>query len=150
MRASLLICLVGYVAFTIALVAPAVADPGSGTGMIRNNRTGAVTDLDTGATAPAPSAVPQEYQAVQPRSYAEQAGAGIGALLNIKQRAADAEAAREVKDRQRYEALRRQDPAAAVKELEAQRLAREERRRNRPVVTNCNAWAPGYATCITK
>src|SRR6267143_343306 len=37
---------------------------------------------------------------------------------------------RAVKDRQRYEALRSEDPAAAAKELEVQRLAREERRRN--------------------
>lgn len=36
---------------------------------------------------------------------------------------------RAAKDRQRYEALRSQDPVAAAKELEAQRLAREERRR---------------------
>lgn len=57
---------------------------------------------------------------------------------------------RAVKDRLRYEALRSQDPAAAAKELEVQRTAREERRRNRPVITNCNAWAPGYATCISR
>lgn len=57
---------------------------------------------------------------------------------------------RAVKDRLRYEALRSQDPAAAAKELEVQRTAREERRRNRPVITNCNAWAPGYATCISQ
>jgi len=57
---------------------------------------------------------------------------------------------RAVKDRLRYEALRSQDPVAATKELEAQRVAREERQRNRPVVTNCNQWAPGYATCISR
>lgn len=37
---------------------------------------------------------------------------------------------RAAKDRRRYEALRSQDPVAAAKELEAQRLAREERRRD--------------------
>ncbi len=57
---------------------------------------------------------------------------------------------RAVKDRLRYEALRSQDPAAAARELEVQRAAREERRRNRPVVTNCNVWAPGHATCISQ
>jgi hypothetical protein len=57
---------------------------------------------------------------------------------------------RAVKDRQRYEALRSQDPAAAAKELEAQRLAREERRRNRPVITNCTAWAADHVTCISQ
>jgi hypothetical protein len=54
------------------------------------------------------------------------------------------------KDRQRYESLRSQDPAAAAKELEAQRAAREERRSNRPVITNCNAWAPDHVTCISQ
>lgn len=37
---------------------------------------------------------------------------------------------RAAKDRQRYEALRSQDPVAAAKELEAQQLARKERRRD--------------------
>jgi len=57
---------------------------------------------------------------------------------------------RAAKDRQRYEALRSQDPAAAAKELEAQRLAREERRRNRPVITNCTKWASDRVTCISQ
>jgi len=57
---------------------------------------------------------------------------------------------RAVKDRQRYEALRSEDPAAAVKELEAQRLAREERRRNRPVITNCTKWDADRVTCISQ
>jgi len=57
---------------------------------------------------------------------------------------------RAAKDRQRYEALRSQDPAAAAKELEAQRLAREERRRNRPVITNCTKWAADRVTCISQ
>ncbi len=41
-----------------------------------------------------------------------------------------AQSERAVKDRQRYEALRSQDPELAAKELEAQRIARETRRRN--------------------
>ncbi len=57
---------------------------------------------------------------------------------------------RAVKDRQRYEALRSEDPAAAAKELEVQRLAREERRRNRPVITNCTKWAADRVTCISQ
>jgi curved DNA-binding protein CbpA len=52
-----------------------------------------------------------------------------------------------VKNRQRYEAMRGVDPAVAAKELQAQR---DRRLSNRPVVTNCTAWAPGNATCISR
>lgn len=54
---------------------------------------------------------------------------------------------RALKNRQRFEAMRSVDPAAAAKELEAQR---ERRLRNSPVITNCTAWAPGNATCISR
>jgi len=57
---------------------------------------------------------------------------------------------RAVKDRLRYEALRSQDPAAAAKELEAQRAAREERRRNRAVITNCTTDRFGNTNCISR
>ena len=154
MRPLLLIGWIGPALVALA-VAPASAqvvrcEDASGKAVYRNagdcpqgKKRGEVVRVDT----PPPAVVPQ---AVRPGSYAQQAGAFVGAIMNIKQRSAEAAAAREVKDRQRYEALLKEDPAAAARELEAQRFAREERLRNRPVVTNCNAWAPGYATCITK
>lgn len=57
---------------------------------------------------------------------------------------------RALKERQRYEAIRAEDPAAAARELSAQKAARDERRRNRPVITNCTRWAADRVTCISQ
>jgi len=75
------------------------------------------------------------------------AGSFTGALLAIP---ICTQSERAVKDRLRYEALRSQDPAAAAKELEVQRTAREERRRNRPVITNCTTDRFGNTNCISR
>lgn len=61
------------------------------------------------------------------RGSANAAGQSVGAQLTIP---ICSEAERSEKDRRRYEALRSEDPAMALRELDVQQAARQERRRS--------------------
>ena len=127
----------------------------------------------TATQIPAPTYAPQATARVTPESLSD--GDDLARIKELRARCDAAEAAsnnsrtpvggfaaatlgiaacgayeRAAKDRQRYEVLRAQNPAWGAKELEAQRAAREERRRNRPVITNCTKWAADNVTCISQ
>ena len=169
MRALLLICLVGSAA---AVLTPAKAEivkcvDADGKAVFREARDcpgarqapPAIKTETPRQSAPASRADAEDLARVENlRAQCDTAGAAAKRSKSATGRFAAARLGiaycrqyeRAVKDRQRYEALRSHDPAAAAKELDVQRTAREERQRNRPVITNCNAWAPNYATCISQ